>query len=538
MLVARRPGAAHLLVPFAVLAVVLFVLPLARFLAVPFIPGAHAHQALLSGRGLSVTLIRAAVENTVAIGLASAGLALVVGSFFGWLVERSRWRWRALCTAAMWALLVYPSYLIATGWQTIFSDPSLRDDVLGRALFSPMGVAVLIALKAIPFTFFTTRVTYGGIASELDDAARVHGVAGWRYQLAILRLLAPPMASAFSVAFASAIQEFGIPATLAAQIRFPLVSYAIFESLSRTPLDFRGAAVLSWVLVMLAVACAAVQALIQGRYRAMLVGGRGASKHTGGPPARPVAFLAFLVLASVVVLGLVGPNAALVWSALGSDRDGVPLPILWSGIPDSVAFATLGSLIAVAVAGIFVATLSRGSRAARVVDMVALANLAIPDLVLGSAFIIAFSSAVLPIYGTPIILLLGYAGSRLPVIVRFLYAPVTQLHVQVGEAAEVHGLETWSRVMAIGMPLLLKPFFWAWLIAFSSLFFELPLSELLYPPGRPTLGVAVVTLNQGLRFAEAARLSLLAMATFAVIVLPLFAAIRYVLQDKEGAYTR
>ena len=56
-------------------------------------------------------------------------------------------------------------------------------------------------------------------------------------------------------------------------------------------------------------------------------------------------------------------------------------------------------------------------------------------------------------------------------------------------------------------PLLLRPLLWGWAIAFAGIYFELPLSALLHPAGRPSIGVQLLGMEETLRFAAEARLA-------------------------------
>jgi hypothetical protein len=55
---------------------------------------------------------------------------------------------------------------------------------------------------------------------------------------------------------------------------------------------------------------------------------------------------------------------------------------------------------------------------------------------------------------------------------------------------------------------MLRPLVWGWTIAFGHVFFELPLSELLSPIGRPALAARLLNLNGNLFYEAKAKLAL------------------------------
>ncbi len=521
--IARRAPASSLLLLFAAL----FLYPILRLLLLPWFPtlGPSGAQA---GAAAGNPLGAEAVYNTVWLGLASTVVAVPAGVLFGWLLERRRWRGNGPLTVVLWLVFLTPSYLLTTGWQILFSLPALHHGVLARWFFSRAGIVALLGLKGLPFATLAARSSWTAIGSELEDAARILGLSAWRRRGVLLRLLLPAAGSAFAVVFVESIQEFGIPATLGAQIHLPIVTYAIYERLATTPVAFAQAARLSWALVGLAAAAAGVHMYLSGRHGGALVHGR-ARTASPVPCGRTGGYLAGTALALLAAFGVAMPGLALVHAALRPDLAAVVIPVQWGGLLYSSLYAGVGALLAVAVAMPVVAGQRRaGRRAGRLLEIVSLGNMAIPGLVLGAAYVIAFNSRLLPLYGTPLLLVIAYVAAQVPMLMRFLQGPLSHLHANLSDAARLHGLPWLSRAVDIHGPLLLSPFLWGWTMAFGQIFFELPVSELLYPAGRAPVGVDMVTLNQHLLYGDEARLALagivLALAIAGLLALAVRAA--------------
>ena len=530
--VARRARSAAPLLLFAAL----FIYPIARLLLLPWFPALGpmqgAPQAATGGLGLQ------AISNTLRLGLASTLVAVPAGVWFGWLLARRRWRGNALLTAVLWVVFLTPSYLLTTGWQIVFSLPFLHHGLLADLFFSQAGIVALLGLKGLPFATLAARSSWAAIGAELEDAARILALSAWRRRSVLLRLLLPAAGSAFAVVFVESIQEFGIPATLGAQLHLPIVTYAIYERLATAPVQFAAAARLSWTLVGLAGLAALVHMYLGKRHGGVLVHGR--ARRAMPAPCSPMERRAAGAgLAALAALGLALPGAALVHTALWPVALDADRPVHWDSLLYSALYAGLGALLAVAAAMPIVAGQRSGGRAAgRLLEAVSLGNMAIPGLVLGAAFVIAFNSRWLPLYGTPLLLIIAYMAAQVPMLMRFLQGPVGQLHANLSDAARLHGLPWASRALDIHAPLLLSPFLWGWTMAFGQIFFELPISELLYPAGRPPVGVDLVSLNMQLRYGEEARLAFagigLALAIAALMAL-LVRAAAPVARVEEGA---
>lgn len=484
----------------------LFIYPIARLLLLPWFPALGpaegAPQAASGGPGLQ------AVANTLRLGLASTLVAVPAGVWFGWLLERRRWRGNALLTLVLWLVFLTPSYLLTTGWQIVFSLPSMHHSLLADLFFSQAGIVALLGLKGLPFATLAARSSWAAIGAELEDAARVLGLSARRRRGVLLRLLLPAAGSAFAVVLVESMQEFGIPATLGAQLHLPIITYAIYERLATAPVHFAAAAELSWALVGLAALATLVHLYLGKRYSGVLVHGR-ARRAVPSPCSAAEHRTAAAGLVAVVALGLALPGAALVHAALWPAALDAARPVQWDSLWYSAFYASFGALVAVAAAMPIVAgQRHRGRGAGRLLEAVSLGNMAIPGLVLGAAYVIAFNSRWLPLYGTPLLLIIAYVAAQVPMLMRFLQGPLGQLHANLADAARLHGLPWASRTLDIHAPLLLSPFLWGWTMAFGQIFFELPISELLYPAGRPPVGVDLVSLNMQLRYGEEARLAL------------------------------
>ncbi len=513
---------------------VLLIYPLVSFLLLSFVPGLFGQAGGGVGsfsRALGGYALEA-LRNSVLVGLLSAGAAAGLGLWLSFLTQRTTLREAQRVDGLVWVLLLAPSYLISVGWLTLVQRggvlsglgldlPWLRDLILG-----PFGVTLVLTLKHVPFAYLAISPAWNGVGGELEESARVHGVTAARSALLTARLLTPAVAAAFSVCFAEALGDFGVASTLAANAHFPVATFAIYRALYANPLDFPLASSTSWLLLLASGVALWFQARVARRARAYAaLTGRSRLAHrvdlsvSGRLLARGglvvVALLALgvpalgtLVSAFTLKLsdGLALSNLSLVHFAEAA-AVGLVGPFSFSLLMAVVA-ATLAVLLGLGLAGM----LSRPTPLARGLDLALLGAMALPGLVLAAGYIFAFNQPFAPLYGTPLLLCAAYAAGGMPAASRLLLGPVTQLHRSLSEAARVHGLRPGSVTRRITMPLLAVPLFSAWLLAATHVMFELPMSELLYPPGSPPLPVALVSYTNNFEFSLGAALELEAVA--------------------------
>lgn len=494
----KAPRAALLL-----LLALLLVYPLARLLVLPLTGGAGGSLA---------TGWRPWLDST-GFALATGLIAAPLGAWLAQVLEtRSGVAARAL-GLGLWLLFFMPGYVLTTGWLVVLSHPVMRNGVFGHLFLGPAGLLFMYFLKALPFSVFVARATFAGASATLREAALVLRLPLWRRMGLSLRLAMPAMAAAFTIAAIETMQEFGIPATLGVTGKIPVLTYSIYQRLNTTPTDFAGAAQLCWWLIVSATLLAVVQIYVQRRYQAVLVHGKARRAPRTRPvgAARPVLSLAAGLL---WVVGLAAPLLALASVAVSGNLGTIDL----SAIPRSLGYGVLAATITLAVA-VAVLKLQRGQHPlfSGIIHAGLTANMAVPGLVLGAGYVVAFNNNILPLYGTVLLLLLAYAAGTLPMAIRLLGGAMAQLDSKLDEAARIFGLPLQTRLIDIEAALLIRPALHGWLLVVGTVMFELPVSELLYVPGQVPLGVAIVSADMTARYNEAALLALLSMGVLALL---------------------
>lgn len=489
----------------------LFVYPLARLLLLP-----------LAARSVTVESWRPFL-NSAAFALLTGLIVAPLGAIAAQALETKAGGAVRLLGLGLWLLFFTPGYVLTTGWLVVFTNPVLRNSLPGQLFLGPAGLVFLYVLKALPFAVFVARGTFAGASATLREAALVLRLPAWRRLWLALRLVLPAMAAAFAIAGIETMQEFGIPATLGVTAKIPILTYAIYERLNTTPTDFAGAAMLCWWLIASAILLGALQVATQLRFQAALVDGKGRRTLRVRPGAIGQVALA-LAVALLWGAGIAGPLLALAIVALhGTALDAESL----FAIPRSLGYGALAATLALGAA-LFVLKLQSGRSAwfTMAVQGALTANMAVPGLVLGAGYIVAFNNNTLPLYGTALLLVIAYAAGALPVASRLLGGAMAQLDNKLDEAARIFGLPLQTRLIDIEGALLIRPGLYAWLLVVAGVMFELPVSELLYVPGQMPLGVAIVSADMMANYNQAARLALLAMGVLAALAAVLNLALR------------
>ncbi len=514
----------------ACLVAVVIALPLIGVLGSLFAPAdavtTHLRETVLSDY----------VINSVLLVLATAVLAIVIGTGAAWLTGACRFPGSRVFTWLLVLPLAAPAYVVAYAYTDLldvsgplqsafrswlqltpaeFSLPSIRNLA---------GAAVLLALVLYPYVYLLARNSFSGRSGAHFDAARVlgHGPFSAFFRVA-LPAARPAIAGGAALVMMETLADFGV----VDYFSVPTFSTGIY----RTWIGLgEKTAALKLAAFMLLFVLALVTFETLGR--------RGGVDRDDVSRATPLrlrggrAVLAFAFCAVPVLLGFVVPALLLLTYALDAgDR------LLARGFMDylgnSVSVATLAALLCVALA-LLLAYSQRLSRSRWNAAFIRLSTLgyALPGVLLAVALLgpvgaadrwLAqyFPQATPVLAGTLFILLYAYVCRFLTVAFQSIGSGLSEISSDMDAAARSLGATPTSVVRRIHWPLLRPSLLAAGLLVFVDVMRELPATLLLRPFNFDTLATRVYRLagDERLREAAPAALCIVLVGVIPVILL-------------------
>jgi iron(III) transport system permease protein len=455
-----------------------------------------------------------AITNSLWVSSAAAALGLAIGFPIAWLAGRTSLPGRRLVAGSMWLVLLLPSWLPALGWERLVQPDGVMYQVglnwpwMTHAIMGPIGVVLLLGLRCVPFTFLAVTASLAGLGQEFEDAARVHGADRAQTLRLIVPMLAPAIWSALAIGFAESISDFGVAATLAYNSNFSLGTYQLYAYINNFPPSFPGASAMGCLLVAAIAIPLGLQArALRGRSYRMLSGRTRQVVRRQLSRTGTLAAVGGVGLFYLVALGVPGFGAVSA-SLLGDYGGSFTLTLvnyqalfhqadLIGPLERSLGYGVVSASLTV-VGGFIAAWLltQRKARGTRLLDFLLLAAIALPTVVFAAGYIFAYNLPIMSrlginLYQTVTLLIIAYTASSLPTNARVLVGAVSQLQLSLKDAARTHGagaLMAWSRGV---LPVVSRPLVMAWLLAFSGVFLELPISQLLYAPSSPPASVAI-----------------------------------------------
>jgi len=486
------------------------------------------------GTVASDPLLPELVANTLWLGFwvcaASAGLAVPL-AFVRGLFD--------LPFARIWDVLflipfMTPPYVGAMAWTFALQPGGYASQLVGVSaaplLFSFPGMVLVMALHLFPLVYFALSRALATIGWRHVDVARVCGASvGFALRRVVLPLCMPALAASLLLVFAMAIEEYGTPAILGRPSQYLVLVTRIEEKFADWPIDLPGAAMLSLVLLALALAAFGLHDRIATRRSYTTVTGKSAGSFARLPLGRwrLPALAAFAATGLCAVVLPVGAMLATAFSetlsgglrpenlglrhfrAVFADGGGALGALLTSWGLASVTAVAAGALGALA-AYVGVRSAWRGRKA---VDALAALPNALPAMVLAVGLILCWNRGFWPVqvYNTAIVLVLAYVCLLLPYPVRYVSAALRQIGESMDGAARVSGAGTARLLARILVPLVAPQLFVAMLLVFAIASRELVASVMLAPPGMAT--VSTFIFNQ---FAQGAPGEGMALAAVAI----------------------
>lgn len=418
----------------------------------------------------------------------------------------------------LWDLLflipfLTPPYISALSWMLALQSQGYLQQLTGwqlnDLLFSRSGIVLVMTFNIFPVVYFAVSRSLLASGTRLAVVARVHGASAWRaFWHVTLPMLSPALAAGMLLAFILAIEEFGVPAALGSRAGVVMLTVGIEKKLADWPVDLPGAALLS--LLLMAVA------LFAWWLQRRLVGEKEVTSVTGKPGENHGASLGWMTLPAVLAMAAVGGLAVgvpavsmMLTSVMGTLSGGVSVENVTlrhfaalfdqqgdalSALGTSLSLA-LGSALIVGALGLLAAWLVmvQKIKGRGMVDALSLMPAALPGVVVGVGLILLWNQPFWPRspYNTLWMLLLSYCCLLLPWPVRYVGSALRQLGPNLEPAARVHGASPLQALRLIVLPLVFPALLAAMLMVFAVASRELVTSLLLSPAGTQTVAVFI-----------------------------------------------
>jgi iron(III) transport system permease protein len=454
------------------------------------------------------TLYRSALLNTLTVGLSCVLFSCLLGIPMAYFVAKTRTPFKVLFITLGTLPLILPPFVGAYSWILLFGRQGVVNYFLSQSLgislpdiYGAPGVIIAITMSTYPFVFL---LTYGALVSAdpyIEESAEIMGASRWRIiRTVTLPLVIPAIAAGALIVFMRSVGNFGVPAILGGNF-YVLPTLIHFQVTGFFNLNAAGA------IAMVNVALVGF-AIILSQY---VTSRRSYVTITGTTQAARISESRFLKIAgtlfclTVIFFSLL-PHLTVIFTSFTEGWAGNRYPtefsltnyrrifeIALTPIKNSLFLAVTATAIA-ALIGTLLAYINvrKRFRGRWILDLTVMLPFILPGIVVGVAILIGFSSGLLILSGTWMILVVGYFIRRMPYIFRSTTASLTQIDVAVEEASAIAGASWLATFRKITLPLMAPGILAGAVISFSTLMGELSTTVILYSARWKTITVAIV----------------------------------------------
>lgn len=460
-----------------------------------------------------------AALNTLIFAVGTSVVAIVFGGFQAWIAERTNAPLRHLAYVSTVILIGTPYLVYVIAWTLVLGNGGLVNTILAHIsgssndaiinVNSLPGMIVIEGLVWSPLAFMIISGAFKQANPTYEEAGRMSGAGTFAIMRRITLPLARPAILAVGLlAFVRACESFEVPAVVGLPGGVTVLTTQVYNAIQRgmTP-NYGFANALSVVLmVFVGVLLWRYGALSKKAERFQVVSGeayRPGVLDLGR--ARPL-FAAVSVVLFVVMIGL--PLAVLVLVSLVPTYRGMngglfhhltvqnyasafKAPALLDGAVNTLVLCLVASLVAMLLTCLIAWFVVRRAAGSVLLDQLVSFPLVIPGIVIGIAIAQVGLASPIPIYGSIWILLFAYIVSFLPFAMRFAYAGVIQIRIDLEEAALVSGAGRLRLFVRVVLPLLGTSLLTGGIFAFMQGARALSMPIFLASPDHPVAAVSL-----------------------------------------------
>ncbi|WP_141432301.1 iron ABC transporter permease [Bacillus sp. 03113] len=507
---------------FALLSI-FFVIPIIRLLLMSFSNekgfSLSNYEKLLTEKSTWVML-----KNTFYIVGGSTLLSLFLGIIMAWIIAYSDIRLKKGLQLLILIPFVIPSYIVTLSWTQLVQKNSFFMKLLSFIpgsiesinMYSLGGMIFVLGISHYPLVFILTTNVLRRIPRELEWAVRSSGGGRWKiFSTVTLPLSFPGIISGGLLAFLSSLDNFGIPAFLGIPANITVLSTAIYQEIvSFGPNSFAYASALSILLGIFALLGIFIQWLFmrKSKQHETTISDQ-KSRFSFGPYRLlfEVFIWLFVICISIVpILSMVGSSMIKAYG-LPFTFENLTLKhyqyVLFEydkvkgAIFNSVKLSIITMVVCV-IAGTIIAyyRVRKNNSLTKIVEILIGIPFALPGMVLALSIIFAWMQPIPGwnpgIYGTIWILLIAYITRFMMLQVRGSMTAMSQVSIDMEEAAHVSGASGFAKWRVIMFPLLLTGVLSGACLVLITTLTELTVSSLLWSSGTETIGLIIFNFEQ------------------------------------------
>ncbi|MGH7871584.1 MAG: ABC transporter permease [Candidatus Binatia bacterium] len=490
--------------------------------------------------------ITKAIGNTFALAITRQAIALVIGSFFAWLIARTDIPMKGTLEFFFWLSFFLPALPETMGWILLL-DPKygllnqalMNLGVLSQPVFniySFWGIVWAHLGGTVSIKVMLLAPAFRNLDSALEEASRISGAsARHTFFHIVVPVMMPAILVTIILGLIRSLEAFEIELLLGTPIGLQVYSTKIHELVTWEPPQFAPAMALSTIFLCFLLFMVAMQrGYIAKRVYATITGRGFSIRRTQLGRWRYPLF--FLILAFALVITVM-PTILLVmgtfmklfgffsiadpWT-LDNWRQTLQDPVLFRSVGNTLAIGLGSGLVGMFFYSIIAYVIVRTPYKGRwLLDFLSWLPWSIPGILLGVALLWFFlqTRIFLPLYGSIYILMIAMVIKSMPFGTQLVKSVLLQLGNDLEEASKVCGAGWFDTYRRVVLPLAFPALVTVGLVGFISAARDIGTVVLLGSGRSRTLSLLMLDFAAGAEFEKATVVAVMVVALVVIAAL-------------------
>jgi iron(III) transport system permease protein len=404
-----------------------------------------------------------ATQNSLWVMTFSTTTAVLLGFVYAYAMVYSRMPWKPFFRLIAILPLLSPPFVVAASYILLFGPRGLVTYYVFGISPNILGFYGLWGVQTIAFFPIAYQLIADVLARSdprLEQAARNLGAGPWQvFRTVTLPLSRPGLVAAILLVAIYVVEDFGNPALIAGQFTvLPTLAYGLISGFG----DFAGAAVVSTILLGLALSMYLVRMRLEGRHGYVTVSGRGSS--IPRPPVPPVVSWACFGVCLALAILLIMVYGVLVLSAFVEAYPFNFRPTLkhfayvgahFTSLRNSLVYSISAAALCTIFAALLAFLVQRKVWTGRgVVDFLAIVPAAVPGIFFGIGYATAFNQRWLDWMDRGALITISMIFWNIPIGYRAALAGLQQIDRSIDEAATSMGASSLRSFRDVLAPIL------------------------------------------------------------------------------------
>jgi iron(III) transport system permease protein len=462
-----------------------------------------------------------AFGTTLIIAAGMTAIAVPLGAVLAFLMVRTDLPGRAWLEPLILIPLFVSAVVLAFGYVVALGPVGIVSTFVKSAIgfvpwniYSLTSLVIIAGLAHVPHVYLYTASALRGLASDMEEAARVAGAKPIRVAMTVsLPMVLPSILFAGSLVFFLGFELFGLPLVLGDPQGLLVLTTYLYKLTNKLGVpSYQLMAVVVVVIVAVTAPLVYMQrALLRQAQRYVSVRGKGL-KQAPLPlgPWRWVALAAIMAWFAVTVIiplaGITLRSFVVSWGegvklsevlTLDHYRELLDYPNVVRGMFNTFGIGVFGGALAVVCYTAIALAIHRWQSGwTRVVDYLAMAPRAMPGIVAGLAllWVFLFFKPLSPLRSTLFSIWLAYTIVWLAYGMRLITGTLLQVGPELEESARTIGASPLRTQFDVTLPLIRYGMIASWLLIFLIFVREYSTGVYLLGPGTEVIGSLLVSL--------------------------------------------